>query len=1026
MDPIMADAAADMSAADTPATADHAADLVALLAAGKRCLVCAPAVPQDEVHGGSMKAPERAGIGLLTKQGGYYVFKQARKLRGVDRHTFGHDVREVGHSDLVAFQLLEVLEPVPGPPEALRLRDADILAVAVGLIQPVIDVKGEEVPSALGGAANQRPPGLLSGLTSAGQLSRDGFWQGVAALITWEGAATLDPPVVPSGPDRGDCALRKALRHRWQYAVKCDASDCKLATANAVAVYVDELLADAVARCHPRKIDPTLPAATGDWLRVADHLQASLSDIGIESGIRQRLLDLVRKSELSNQKHLKWKSVKCEAGSFETPNSRKAFAVVCERRWGVPGDEAVDAAMDSAEPRAALIELLVQHQMPLTRAASEIDEVSLQLRQELQGVELTALRQRAASTTGNRRSVGLLCRKSVQPITNANKLKLTASHQRQLCAFKKSPGRYNEPDSTRWYEMPAEYPLLVPDAVTHDERLHAFKRFSTAVGTTRAWQRHVCAVCDLGKWESEMHARPLEMHALPFTVESLEQAVHGVPVPGVEWSWETPFSNEQRSERCKHGVRYLTSVDREIALRLGWTESTWCGKCPLDEKLRKWLSGRVPTRGTQERAFTDKVGLSDDGDSWRDRAYRLRAGDGAYTVDQLRTRQDGRPGGATFCGFQLQANAVETECRLLLDNYVDEQTMAAQCRFNICKDCHSGLCAGKKATVPKDAIANRNNYGINLWQRYACARPGQTNRSQGRTDSPAVVQFERTTRAVYYDAAAMDDLETALLALPHLRAVQDWAKWDGLTLADDTDIATTETLVAAILHALKHNWDKGAIKPPGAVGRGCVQNLLEMLSAVEERLVAGVWSNASYRMAWCYTKCARIHRETALSGHIVCTPQSSGPTLADGRPVALESLPESFAIVFVGAEYMLADLQKQLQARAKAKLPEDHTLPIVRRSVVKDYLAFQWHYRLRGRGSHFAAAMTDPTWQDYFAKLPSASIPMSLMQYATWAPEASARQEAARAAGYAPDESAQAVSCRATARTRSAGGDQRR
>ena len=514
--------------------------------------------------------------------------------------------------------------------------------------------------------------------------------------------------------------------------------------------------------------------------------------------------------------------------------------------------------------------------------------------------------------------------------------------------------------------------------------------------------------------------------ARPFTVESLEQAVHGVPVPGVEWSWETPSSNEQRSERCKHVVRYLTSADREIALRLGWTESTWCGKCPLDEKLRKWLSGRVPTRGTQERAFTDKVGLSDDGDSWRDRAYRLRAGDSAYTVDQLRTRQDGRPGGATFCGFQLQANAVETECRLLLDNYVDEQTMAAQCRFNICKDCHSGLCAGKKATVPKDAIANRNNYGINLWQRYACARPGQTNRSQGRTDSPAVVQFERTTRAVYYDAAAMDDLETALLALPHLRAVQDWAKWDGLTLADDTDIATTETLVAAILHALKHNWDKGAIKPPGAVGRGCVQNLLEMLSAVEERLVAGVWSNASYRMEWCYTKCARIHRETALSGHIVCTPQSSGPTLADGRPVALESLPESFAIVFVGAKYMLADLQKQLQARAKAKLPEDHTLPIVRRAVVKDYLAFQWHYRLRGRGSHFAAAMTDPTWQDYFAKLPSASIPMSLMQKATWAPEASARQEAARAAGYAPDESAQAVSCRATARTRSAGGDQRR
>ena len=172
----MADAAADMSATDAPATADHDADLATLLAAGKRCLVCAPAVPRDEVHGGSTKAPERAGIGLLTKQDGYYVFKPARKLRGVDRHTFGHDVREVGHSDLAAFKLLEVLEPVPRPPKALRLRDADILAVAVGLIQPVIEVEGEEVQSALGGAANQRPPGLLGGLTSAGRLDHDGFW----------------------------------------------------------------------------------------------------------------------------------------------------------------------------------------------------------------------------------------------------------------------------------------------------------------------------------------------------------------------------------------------------------------------------------------------------------------------------------------------------------------------------------------------------------------------------------------------------------------------------------------------------------------------------------------------------------------------------------------------------------------------------------------------------------------------------------------------------------------------------------
>ena len=58
------------------------------------------------------------------------------------------------------------------------------------------------------------------------------------------------------------------------------------------------------------------------------------------------------------------------------------------------------------------------------------------------------------------------------------------------------------------------------------------------------------------------------------------------------------------------------------------------------------------------------------------------------------------------------------------------------------------------------------------------------------------------------------------------------------------------------------------------------------------------------------------------------------PDLGGRAACGVESLPESFAIVFVGAKYMLADLQKQLQARAKAKLPEDHTLPIVRRAVV--------------------------------------------------------------------------------------------
>eukprot|EP01047_Picozoa_sp_COSAG01_P086715 COSAG01_NODE_19626_length_999_cov_7.805556_1_plen_187_part_00 len=87
----MADAAADMSAADVPATAGHDADLAALLAAGKRCKVCAPAVPRDGVRGGRIPACERAGIGLLTQVGDRIELRLYSKKLDDDRYTYlGH------------------------------------------------------------------------------------------------------------------------------------------------------------------------------------------------------------------------------------------------------------------------------------------------------------------------------------------------------------------------------------------------------------------------------------------------------------------------------------------------------------------------------------------------------------------------------------------------------------------------------------------------------------------------------------------------------------------------------------------------------------------------------------------------------------------------------------------------------------------------------------------------------------------------------------------------------------------------
>jgi hypothetical protein len=251
---------------------------------------------------------------------------------------------------------------------------------------------------------------------------------------------------------------------------------------------------------------------------------------------------------------------------------------------------------------------------------------------------------------------------------------------------------------------------------------------------------------------------------------------------------------------------------------------------------------------------------------------------------------------------------------------------------------------------------------------------------------------------------AMDDLERALATQP-FSTVQRWASLDGLDCADDPAIATADEMVNAILHELR----AAPEKPPGVAGRGYVPRLLQGLSPVEEQLVGRVWSNASRQVRWVFTKSQKAHRETALTGHIVCIPQSSGPTMADGRPVALDTLPETFQIVFVGTGSLLADLQRQLIARAGIDALDYRVLPVVRRAAIKEYMEFVWHYRIHGDRLHFPEAMTDPSWREYFASLPDVAIPASLLEAATPLSEAEAAEQSARAAGYAPEESAQAV-----------------
>jgi hypothetical protein len=165
-----------------------------------------------------------------------------------------------------------------------------------------------------------------------------------------------------------------------------------------------------------------------------------------------------------------------------------------------------------------------------------------------------------------------------------------------------------------------------------------------------------------------------------------------------------------------------------------------------------------------------------------------------------------------------------------------------------------------------------------------------------------------------------------------------------------------------------------------------------------------------------FTKAAKSHRQTALSGNVVVMPQDSGLVAGDGRPFRLDTLPKFFKIIFAGDRGMLADLQRQLKAQAKYKQPIDRELPVVRRDVVREFIHFRRHYRLATASRRcFTAPLSTSEWQKYFKSLPACGIPEPLVDAATWLTPESVAEERARAAGYAASESAQAVTGPATA-----------
>jgi len=315
-----------MSAADATATADHNADLAALLAAGKRCKVCAPAVPRDGVRG-PVPTYERAGIGLLTQVGDRIELRLYSKKLDDGRYTYLKSVRVVEVADLSGFELLQTLPPLPAPPEAPCTRDAASLPIsltlttAIALVRPSYNVvPGETQQSGFGGAASEQPLGILSGSIVVGQVNRDRGWGMVAELMslvgeggqpgilrtTWETAATDEHGaiVLCSAAASIICVIRNGL-FTLVVPLMCniDVLDAVLALAEARALHFDDLLAHAVGLCHPWVADKALPVATG-WIGVAEKTLALLllqTDTSLLGKLRGPFARLVRECLLNKK-----------------------------------------------------------------------------------------------------------------------------------------------------------------------------------------------------------------------------------------------------------------------------------------------------------------------------------------------------------------------------------------------------------------------------------------------------------------------------------------------------------------------------------------------------------------------------------------------------------------------------------------------------------------------------------------------------------------------------------------------------